>query len=164
MKHAFVAAFAALVLTAAPALGQGAPPPRTPNPAMRQQFGQMHRELEQIHQTARTTMLNALTPAHKALLAQIAGELATANQPDYDAAASRLDAALSSSEKQTILNAAQTARTQMRSKMQSMHSMMPGEGPPGHGMMSMHENAPPDAGRILLHMAVFAPEMLRMMR
>jgi hypothetical protein len=159
MKHVFLAAVAALALTAAPALAQMGPPPGTPGPAMRQQFEQMHRQMMQIHQRARTTILAALTPEHKALLAQVVGQLAIANTPDVDAAAARLDAALSSGEKQAILNAARTAHSQMRGAMQAMRNAMPPP-PPDHGMMMrMHENEPQDPGHILLLIAMPHPDM-----
>jgi hypothetical protein len=155
MKPVLFAAVAAFTLSAAPALAQVAPPPGPPNPAMRQQ-------MMRIHQTARTSILAALTPAHKALLAQVVGELAISNSPDVDAAASRLDAALSSGEKQAILNAARTAHSQMQSEMRSMHNAMPNP-PPGHPMMGMHEKELQDPGQILLLLAVPHPDMGMMM-
>ncbi|HLI97325.1 MAG TPA: hypothetical protein VKT72_14750 [Candidatus Baltobacteraceae bacterium] len=168
MKTAFFAAVAALTLTAVPAVAQVAPPPPgMPNAAMRQRFDQMRQRMEHVHQTARAAMLNALTPAHKALLAQIAGQLATATAPDFDAAAARLNAALSSGEKQAIMNAAQTVHTQMQSEMESMRSAMPSP-PPGAGghmmMMRVHRNEPHDAGHILLFMTLSAPQLTMMMR
>ncbi len=163
MKTGFFSVVAVLALTAAPAFAQVPPaPPGMPNAAMRQRFDQMRQRVDQIHQTARTAMLNALTPAHKALLSQIAGRLATANAPDFDSAAARLNAALSGTEKQAILNAAQTAHAQMLSTMDSMRSAMPSP-PPGAGghqmMMRIRHNAPHDAGHILLLMTLSGPQL-----
>src|SRR5579864_3032140 len=121
MKH--VALLGLLFLLAAPnvpVLAQNAPP--TPNPAMRAQFQQLRTQMRQIRTSERSQMLGALTPANRALLANLAGQLATSVNPDYRAAASRLDGALSAGEKQAVLNAAQTARSSARSLMQSMRS------------------------------------------
>jgi len=82
-------------------------------------------------------MLNALTPAHRTLLANVAGQLAIAPTPDFRAAAQQLETALSPAEKQAILAANSAARTQMRSLMEKARAQMP---PPPAG-------APPMAGR-----------------
>lgn len=137
---------AALIAAGAPAMAQTAP--STPDPAMRAQFQQMRTQMEQIRTTERSAILNALTPAHKALLASVAGQLATSVTPDYDDAVTQLDNALSPGEKTAILNAAQSARTQMRSLMQNVRAA---ERP---GMRRT-----PDAGRILLGLASSRPEM-----
>ena len=114
---------AALAATAVPSFAQTARP--TPNPAMRAQFQQMRTQMRQIHTTERSQILGALTPAHRSLLASIAGQIATlVLTPDFKGAASRLDPALSSGEKQAILNAAQNARTKQRSLMSSVHPNM----------------------------------------
>jgi hypothetical protein len=151
---------AAALLTAAPAFAQNAPPPgpaNAPNPAMRQAFRQLRTQMESIRRTERTEILAALTPAHRSLLASIAGELTTNASPDYRAAAQRLDAALSANEKQRILQAAQTAREQARSLFESMRSQLPeptgsrGEGPMRAGpFFSREPRREEDAGRVLL--------------
>jgi hypothetical protein len=148
-KFAIIGLLAALTATAAPSLAQGVPP--APNPAMRQQFQAMHARMQQIRSTERSQILGALTPAHRALLATVAGELATSVTPDFKGAASRLDAALSAGEKQAIVNAAQSARDQRRSLMQSMRSQMPEHmnRPPMPNRMQYSKRTP-DAGRILL--------------
>ncbi|MBV8637451.1 MAG: hypothetical protein JO322_05150 [Candidatus Eremiobacteraeota bacterium] len=147
--------FTALALAAAaagPVFAQAPPPRPTPNPQMRQQFDTMRRQMDQIHSQERAQMLGALAPAHRQLLATIAGELATSTTPDYSGAAARLDAALSPSEKQTILNASQSARDKMGSAMQSMRQQMSQNGgpPPGPGgpmMMGPPPGGTPDARR-----------------
>lgn len=150
MKNfAIIGLLAALTATAAPSLAQGVAP--TPNAAMRQQFQAMHARMQQIRSTERSQILGALTPAHRALFANIAGQLATSATPDYKGAAGRLDAALSAGEKQAIVNAAQSAREQRRTLMQSMRSQMPSQmnRPPMPDRMQ-HAKRTPDAGRILL--------------
>lgn len=148
-KFAVIGLLAALAATTVPTLAQGVPP--TPNPAMRAQFQAMHSRMRQIHTAERSQILNALTPAHRSLLASIAGQLATSATPDYKGAVARLDSTLSSSEKQNIINAAQSARTQRRSLMQSLRSQMP-NAPENERRREFRHHTPrtPDAGRILL--------------
>ncbi len=158
----FFASIAFAAAVAAPAFAQSPSTEPSPNPQMRQQFRAMHQQLDDIHAQARAQMLDALTPAHRQLLATIAGELATSSTPDYRGAAARLDAALSSSEKQAILSASQSARDKMRSAMQSARERMsqnggppmgPDErmGPPGGPLHTRHT---PSAGEILLRTAM----------
>ena len=163
----------ALALTAAmtvPGLAQEPPsgPPQTPNPQMRQQFEAARKQIEQIRSQERSKVLGALTPAHRQLLGTIAGQLATSTAPDYRAAAQRLDGALSSSEKQAIVNASNDARQQMRAQMESMRQQMSQMGGPPRGPggppMTMHggegERRTPSAGEILLRVAMGGgPEM-----
>lgn len=120
---------------------------------MRQQFKQMHRQMKQIRIAERTQILAALSPADKSLLAQVVGQLAVSPTPDIRGAVARLDAALSSSEKQEIVSAAQSAHTQMRNDMQALRKSMP-HAPAGHPAMRAKAARTPDAGRILLHIAV----------
>ncbi|MBV9270312.1 MAG: hypothetical protein JO165_04405 [Candidatus Eremiobacteraeota bacterium] len=118
---------------------------------IRRDFEQLHTQMQQIHTAERAQILAALTPAHKALLANVVGQLAVAPTPDYEAAAKRLDAALTPGERQTILNAAANARARSEALMQGAMPM----GGPGETMKRM--SAPPDAGHILLHLAT--PQM-----
>ncbi len=158
---ALAAAMAAQAIAQEPPLG----PPGTPNPQMRQQMESMHKQMEQIHTQERSQVLGALTPAHKQLLATIAGQLATSTTPDYRGAAQQLDAALTSSEKQTILTASQSAREKMRAQMETMRKQMQqmGGAPGGRGgppMMMQAGGGPegaqriPTAGSILLRVAM----------
>lgn len=152
-KLAVIGLLAALSATAAPTLAQTTAP--TPSPAMRAQFKAMRSHMMQIHTTERSQILGALTPANRSLLASIAGQLATSVTPDYKGAVTRLDSALSASEKQRIISAAQAAHTQQRSLMQSMRAAMP------HPQNMQrparphwkHVQRTPDAGRILLGLA-----------
>ncbi len=123
-------------------------------------------QMMQVHQALRTAALNALTPAHKQLLATVAGQLAVADTPDVKAAAAELDAALSNGEKQAILAAAAQAHDQMKAQreqtMQAWQSAHPDASPrpmrsPG-SMDSMHAQAAQDPGMILLMVA--APPMM----
>ena len=166
MKYVMTAALLLSLGAAAPVLAQGTPP--TPTPAIRQEFRQMHQQMRQIHTQARTEILNALTPAHKSLLASVAGQLATSVNPDYDAAANRLDSALSAGEKQKIVAAAQSAMAKGRALMESMRAQMPPPGAPMGGPMMRPGGAERskrmnDPGWILLHMTTMGgPGMGRM--
>ncbi len=165
---AFITATALAAVVAVPAVAQEPPPGGpmpTPNPQMRQQMESMRKQMDQIHTQERTQVLGALTPAHKQLLATIAGELATSTTPDYTGAAQRLDSALSPSEKQTILSASQTARDKMRAQMESMRQQMEQMGGPpprrGGGPMAVQVGGGPEgmqhtptAGYILLRVAM----------
>jgi hypothetical protein len=152
---------AAMAATTVPALAQNAPP--TPNPAMRQQFQQMRSQMREIRSAERAQILGALTSAHKTLLANVVGRLATSANPDFEGAARQLDSALSANEKQTIVNAAQNARAKQRSLMQSMREQSGmGPGPWRHGPESgaQRPKRAPDAGRILLGLAIPGPGMM----
>jgi len=145
-------------------------------PAQQQAWSQImtqtHQQLDQLHASARARILGVLTPAHRALLSQVAGALATSVNPDRDAAARQLDAALSPPEAQAVLSAHATAKQQMdalmaasRQKFESiltqqqramlesghegMHEKM--GGPMGEHMEK--NERPLTAGQVLLHFA-----------
>jgi len=73
---------------------------------------------------ARTAMLAALTPAHRDLLAQVVGQLAVASDPNMDAAASRLDAALSPAEVSAIGNIESAKRAKLVSDSQTVQTTL----------------------------------------
>jgi hypothetical protein len=175
----------ALALAAVPftALADDPASPPPPHPPMTQAQRQAMEDAMktfrdksmQLHQQARTQMLSALTPEHRQLLAQVAGQLAVADKPDRDAAAKQLDSALSSSEQQAILAAAGTLRAgmkslrdQMRAQMESQFPQMR-QGRPGgpgaseHGGMvsseKEHANRMNDAGAVLLMTTLGGGEM-----
>jgi hypothetical protein len=152
MKRFF--ALAALCAIALPsvALAQSAPPPMGPHPNMAG-FKQMHEQLERIHRTERTQVLAALTPAHRALLASIVGNLAIAPDPDHKAAAARLDSALSPGEKSAVLAAHKTAMTQMHDAMHAMMAQMPQPQGSMHPRPARHERHTPSAGELVLMIA-----------
>ena len=151
------------------ALGQTAPAPMPPRPEMSTRFKQFHDQMERAHRAERAQVLAALTPAHRALLANIVGEQAIAMSPDYKAAAARLDAALSPSEKSAVLAAHTTAMTQMRDTMRAMRDQMkpPPGAPQPQGSMrprwrdrdgsARHE---PTAGEVVLMVAGAHAEMI----
>jgi hypothetical protein len=99
-------------------------------------------QADKIRQQTRSQMLSALTPGHRQLLSKLAGELATSANPDPRAAAKQLDDALSSGEKQAIVSAQESFRSQMQALQEKMQSQMgprPAEDPGmlllGHGPM-----------------------------
>ncbi len=172
MRYIAILALTAMVgATTSLAVAQNAPP--QPTPAMRQQMKQMHRQMLQIHRTERTQMLEALTPAHRALLASIAGQLATATQPNLRSAAQQLDAALSPTESQAILGAAKNAHVKMHDEWLAARKQFMAAHPKMHAM-KMHamrrpnaEHRPhpkPDAGRLLLRVTAPGGGMMMPMR
>ncbi len=144
-------------------------------------FRRFHEQMMHLHDSARAAILHSLTPAHRALLARIVGDLSVALHPDRDAAARRLDAALSAGEKHYILNEGRYVMDQMHALMDRMRSQMMGTMTTqqrqrmmmmhgqttmamGGGMMRRECQHAPDAGQILLHMALNDhPPMMRFM-
>jgi hypothetical protein len=110
-----------------------------------------------LHQQYRAQVLGALTPAHKQLYASVVGNLAIAASPDPRAAAAKLDAALSTSEKNAIINADTQFRTAMKSQMEQWRAAHPRPSPSGSPWPKRsggpRKTRTPDAGRILLAMA-----------
>ncbi len=100
----------------------------------------------QLHQQVRSQMLASLTAQHRALLANIVGQLATSATPDVAGAVRQLDAALSPQESRTILNAEASMRAQMSAAMNGSNGGQQ-SGPPPSAYT-------PDAGRSLLHAAL----------
>ena len=135
-----------------------------------QQTGQ---QMEQLHAQARAKVLGALSPAHRALLAQVVGSLAVSLNPDPQGAVRQLNAALSAGEAQAVISAHNAAIAQMHQLMENTHqrfqavltaqqrSQLSSE----HGgmMYSRHEGEMKgmeqlSAGEILLHFAQFDAE------
>jgi hypothetical protein len=136
--------------------------PSSPHAAV---FEQVHQKMAQIHNQARSQILASLTPAHKAALANIVGQLAIAPNPDVDGAARQIDTLLSTGEKQSIVRIHDQAKAQMRSVMEAAHQQMAASMPAGdHVVMQAPKEAQergegtsaaaPDAGRMLLHMLI----------
>lgn len=145
------AAAIALAACAASASAQTA----APAPQHFGQMRQMRQQMEQIGSQARTQMLNALTPAHRTLLANLAGQLAVTTTPNFRATAQQLDSALSPSEKQAITTAETSARTQMRAAMaQARSQMSPPPGAPPRPDAQRGNRPSPSAGAILLRHAM----------
>jgi hypothetical protein len=157
------------LLAAVPALvfAQAQPPPG-PGGAPWPGSGQMRQNMQQmetLHKQFRAKILGTLTPAHRNLLASIAGQLAVSANPDPKAAVQKLDAALSSGEKQAILSAAQSFMSQQRAmreqtfaKMRAANPNMPSPRPRPSGMQRTRRA--PDAGALLLMVATGGPGMM----
>ncbi len=154
--------FALLALVPAFAFAQAQPPPGPGGaPWPRPDSGQMRQNMQQIeamHKQFRAKILGSLTPAHRNLLASIAGQLAVSTNPDPKAAIQKLDAALTGGEKQAILSVAQSFMSQQRAmreqafaKMRAANPDMPSPRPRPSGMLRTHRT--PDAGALLLMIA-----------
>lgn len=113
----------ALVLAFSPAIAfaQAAPPPGPdvaegpiPNTAQRAAMQQMHAQAEQLRVQTRSRILTALTPAHRATVANIVGQLTLSADPNPRAAAQALDATLSPAEKQSVVAIDGAARSNMQ--------------------------------------------------
>ena len=129
-------------------------PGNSPSPQMRQQMRANFQQMETLHKQYRAQVLGALTPAHKQLYASVVGNLAIAASPDPKAAAAKLDAALSTSEKTAILNADSQFRAAMKAQSEKMRAAHPWPSPSGSPRpRRSHKPRTPDAGRILLAMA-----------
>jgi hypothetical protein len=128
---------------------------------------QMRTQMQQIHTQARLQILSSLTPAHRALLANIVGQLAIAPNPDRAAAARALDAALSPTEARSILATETAARTQSRNLMMAARAQFESTLSPDQraamsqrfadrpqGQAGMHMQRTPDPGRSLLEAAL----------
>jgi hypothetical protein len=161
--------FSLLAFVPAFAFAQAQPPPGgSAAPWPRPDFGQMRQNMQQqeaMHKQFRAKILGTLTPAHRNLLASVAGQLAVSANPDPKAAIAKLDAALSSGEKQAILNAAQSFMSQQRAmreqaiaKMRAANPSMPSPRPRPSGMQRMRRT--PDAGALLLMIATGGPGMM----
>jgi len=118
----------------------------------------------QMHRQARADTLAALTPAHRAMLNRVVGQLATDPNAEADmpAAARTLDNALTPAESQSILRIHNNFRTQTRQMMASARAQMPNgaaqEGHWNHGMKQAGNHArQTDPGYILLRMAMPGP-------
>ena len=144
--------FAMLAAIPAFVLAQGAPPmPPGPSgaPWPHPDFQMMRQTMQQqeaMHKQFRAKVLGTLTPAHRNQLASVIGQLAISASPDPRAAIKKIDAFLSSGEKQAILNAAQAFMTQQRAlfNFPSPRPMPSREAKPRHT---------PDAGALLFMLA-----------
>ena len=162
MKNVIVALSLALSLIPVSALAQTTPSGvRSITPAQRQamfqQFQAFHQREEALHQQFRAQILGALSADQRNNAANVIGQLAISSNPDPQAAAAQLDSMLSQGQKQQILNAHNTFRTQSKALHDQMRRQLRNEFPGGpmgehagmHGMQ--HMQTQPDAGMILLH-------------
>jgi hypothetical protein len=125
--------------------------------AIRATFERYGAQEEQLHQQMRYQILSALTPNHRRELGLLIGELAIEPNPDVQAAATRIDRALLSSEQQRILAAHQAFETQSRQLREQMRTELQSELPAGHPNWrnGPRQGSPPqqrqlDAGTIVL--------------
>ena len=164
-----LALFAILAAVPVISLAQVQPPPGAPpmgGPPMGQRDrGMMRQNMEQmitLHKQFRAKVLAAITPAHRNLLASLVGQLAISSNPNPGDAIAKLDAALSSGEKQAVLNAFQSFRSQERAmreaamaKFRAANPNMPSPRPMPSGME--RERHTPNAGALLFMLAAGGP-------
>ena len=169
MKNSLLALALALGMMPIAALAQdtNAAPAMTDQQrqAMHQTFERFAQQEMQLHQQMRSQILSSLSPIHLREVAATIGNLAIEQNPDVQAAARRIDQVLSPGERQRVMAAHDTYRSQsrqlhdqMRSQMQSMMPAHPDMEKPENGMM---QNPPEDAGTILL-MALSPHPMMEM--
>jgi hypothetical protein len=178
MNKSLLALALALSVLPTAALAQDSNAPASPTPeqrqAMRQMWQQFAQREEQLHEQMRAQILSSLTPVHRREVAATIGQLAIAANPDPQAAAKQLDAMLSPGERQRILAAHESFKSQSMQLHEQMRSQMQNAMPPGHpdfmghGPMNggpMATNAmmrqPTDAGTVLL-MALSPHPMMEM--
>ena len=154
-----VVTFVALLMPGG-ALAETSPTPPECPPNF-QAMEQVRSRIDQLQTQERISTLNALSVAHRDLVAQVAGQLATAANPDVRAAAKQLDAALTPSESKSILDIASSTKQQMRQLIESASQQMGGAYPPGPPPMNVMYGKgmgepPNDPGVILLMMAARA--------
>ena len=164
----------AVILSPIGAWAAGDAPAPVPGPPGFQYIEQAHSRVEQLHAQARLSVLNALTQAHRNLLAQIVGALAIAPNPDFAAAGKTLDANLSPTEARTIASISTSLEQQTRQIMTAAHQQAMNAMPQGSHANNQHDvmyfaHSPgqgqawqTDPGLILLHMAM--PHMGPMFR
>lgn len=144
-----------LFLAPVAALAQQGPPPGPMSGGMHGDMRGNMKQMREAHEAFRRQVLTALTPANRQLLANVVGELAIADKPDPKAAAAKLDAALSSGEKQAILADAKQAMDKMKAerqqRMQAWQSAHPDATPrPKRSPRGERSPHTPDPGMILL--------------
>ena len=146
----------------------GTQPLPPPDPAAFQAMEQAHAKIEQLHSQARLAMLASLSPAQRATLAQVVGQLAIAQTPDLAAAARQIDASLSATQARNILSISTSLHQQAHQLMDAVHKQMMSSMAPGtahahymvkEGMHPGNEQAENDAGMILLMTAMHSGDV-----
>lgn len=154
-------------------IGPGPTIPLSPE-SIRRQTAEFQK-VTQEQRAFRQSMLAALTPAHRQLLAQIVGELAIAQNPDPQSATRRLNAALSPREAQNVVRIEQAKDAATLQHFQQLAAesgasmparnnvMFHGVPPSSSTVMSVRASASfgNDAGSILLRTAASALLMPR---
>ncbi|PZR60325.1 MAG: hypothetical protein DLM53_11695 [Candidatus Eremiobacter antarcticus] len=120
--------------------------------------GQGRQQMRQLRQQAQAEALNALTPAHRTLVTQVVGQLETQQRPDMHNAARTLDAALTPSERQSVLSIASRYEGQIRQMRQKggvqaagPQGQLPKDGSQGAGARNAMRS---DAGYNLLRLSM----------
>jgi hypothetical protein len=89
--------------------GPPGPPPSPPTQAQRQAIEQtVHtfaQQEDRLHQQTRAQMLASITPAHRAAIANLIGQMAVSTNPQPETLARQIDTLLSQGEQQRILSA-----------------------------------------------------------
>jgi hypothetical protein len=133
--------------------------------AMMQTMKKVHAQMAALHHQAHAQVLAALSSAHRAMLVNLLGQAAIADKPDHKGLVTKLDAALSPSEKAAILKIAANLETKSRAMMLAAHKAMLANLPKDvqaraaamHSRMkastTKHHKRTPDAGKALLALA-----------
>lgn len=159
--------------TSTPAPAPPGHPAMTPaqRQAMFKTFSEFRTKEIALHKQLRSQILGAISSAHRSAIAQAIGDLAVSASPDPAAAARRIDAVLSSGERQAITSAQNSFAGQNRALMQQMRSQMASEmpSPPPGAMHPMHAGAgmsrmSNDAGTVVLMVLSHSEPMGMMMR
>ncbi len=129
MKRSLLLSLVILAASPLPAIAQqtpldGAPGFATPSPQMFAAMQQSRAQLQQLRVQARSRMLASLTPAHRALVANIVGQLTLSVDPNPRAAAAQLDTVFAPAEKQAIVNIDAAVRTNARAIFERQHAAM----------------------------------------
>ena len=169
MKNSLLALALALGIMPIAALAQdtNAPPAMTDQQrqAMHQTFERFAQQEMQLHQQMRSQLLSSLSPVHLRVVGSTIGNLAIQQNPDMLAAARQIDRVLSPGERERVVAAHDTFRSQSRQLHEQMRSEMQSMMPAGHPEMKPEggrmQPPPQDAGTILL-MALSPHPMMEM--
>ncbi len=135
MNKSFLALALALSVLPITAVAQdtNSPPQLTDQQkqTMRATFERYRAQEDQLHQQLRYQILTALSAVHRRELASLIGALAIDPNPDLQSAATRIDRALASNERQRILTAHQNYETQKRQLHEQMRTEIQSELPAG---------------------------------
>jgi hypothetical protein len=127
-----------------------------------QYMQQAHVKVEQLQAQARVAALNTLSPAHRNLLAQVAGQLAISANPDVNAAVRTIDNALTAAEGRAIVGISTSLQIQSQQVMEAARQQMLAANPHGmpqgavmrSGNMMYRASETTDPGLLLLQMSM----------
>lgn len=128
------------------------------------------KQMRAARSALKAKLFGSLSPAHRAYVASVIGNLAIAQKPDVKAASAQIDAMLTASEKTAIVNAHAAGMEQIETLGKQMHDQMraqwrasgasPRPMPSQRPMRRMHKSHKPDAGMFLLQAARPGPGMM----